>query len=85
MATRSRLAAMTQPVEERRIATGLRLADAALRVATWGPVPGGDEAQVQLDALQFAEVPIDALTADDGARWLELARRIVDSDIVYCV
>jgi len=85
MAKRILVAAMHKPEEALRIATGLTLADAALRVATWGPVPGGDEAQVQLDALQFAEVPIDALTADDGARWLELARRIVDSDIVYCV
>ncbi len=85
MTKRILVAAMHKPVEALRIATGLTLADATLRVAMCGPMPDGEEARVQLDALQFAEVPVDELPAADGARWLELARRIVDSDIVYCV
>ena len=85
MTKRILVAAMHKPVEALRIATGLTLADATLRVAMWGPTPRSEEAQMQLEALQFAEVPVDELPAADGARWLELARRIVDSDIVYCV
>ncbi|MFO1218342.1 MAG: hypothetical protein U1E89_08240 [Burkholderiaceae bacterium] len=85
MAKRILVAAIDKPVEALRVAAGLTLIDASLSVALWGPMPTGEAAQAQLEALQFAEVPVDELPAATGERWLELARRIVASDAVYCL
>lgn len=85
MAKRILIAAIDKPVEGLRIAAGLTLSDASLQVVLWGMRPTGEAAQSQLEALEFAEVPVEELTASQEQRWQELARRIVDSDVVYCV
>lgn len=79
------VAAMANRVEGLRVAVGLTMADAALQVAVWGELPTDDAAVPQLEALEFGEVPVQALPAGDDASWDALARRIIDSDIVYCL
>lgn len=85
MVQRILVAAIDKPVEALRIAAGLTLADAALQVVLWAPLPQDEAVQSQLEALAFADVPVDPLPATEHERWLELARRIVASDAVYCV
>ncbi len=79
------MVALENRVEALRMATGLTLADGTLRVAVWGRTPSDDAARTQLEALEFAEVPIEELASDETIGCAELARRIVDSDVVYCV
>ncbi|MBL8289548.1 MAG: hypothetical protein JNL85_16325 [Rubrivivax sp.] len=82
MVKRVLVVARHNPVEALRVAAGLTLADASLSVVTLGPVPDTEEAQVQLEALAFAEVTPRALPTGP-ASWSEVARAIVDSDAVY--
>ncbi|MFP5397643.1 MAG: hypothetical protein ACLGIT_04895 [Gammaproteobacteria bacterium] len=77
--------AMGKRVEGLRVAVGLTMADAALQVAVWGALPDDEAATPQLEALEFGDVPVQALPAGDDASWDALARHIVDSDIVYCL
>lgn len=77
------IVARHKPVEALRLAAGLTLADAEIRVLTLGAVPDGDDAKVQLEALEFAEVAPQPLPAGDAASWGEIARAIVASDAVY--
>lgn len=77
--------AMGNRVEGLRVAVGLTMADAALRVAVWGDPPTDDAATPQLEALEFGEVAVQALPAGDDASWDALAHQIIDSDIVYCL
>lgn len=79
------IVALENRVEALRMATGLTLSDATLRVAVWGRTPSDDAARTQLEALEFAEVPIEELATDEAAGCAALARRIIDSDVVYCV
>lgn len=77
--------ALDRRVEALRVATGLTLSDATLQVAVWGRKPDDEAAQAQLEALEFAEVPVDELPAGGPEALAEMARRIVDADIVYCL
>jgi len=87
MASTKRLfvVAMDNQVEALRVAVGLTLADAQLAVAAWRSLPDDAGAQEQLEALEFGDVPVQVLPDDDPASWDALARRILDSDAVYCL
>jgi hypothetical protein len=78
------MVAVQKPVEALRMASGLTLLDDAVSIAAWGRLPEGAEAAEQMEALEFAEVPVAEL--DPAADALAaLASRIIDSDVVYCV
>ena len=77
--------ALGNRVEALRVAVGLTLADGALQVAVWGEAPEDKGARDHLEALAFGDVPVAVLTGGDEAAWDELARRILDSDVVYCL
>lgn len=75
--------ALGNRIEALRVAVGLTLSDAALKVAVWGEVPDDEGARDQLEALEFGDVPVTVLPGGDEASWDELARQILDSDVVY--
>ncbi len=77
--------ALGNRIEALRVAVGLTLADGALQVAVWGEAPVDEGAREHFEALEFGEVPVSVLPAGDEASWDELARRILDSDVVYCL
>lgn len=83
MARRMLVVARHKPIEALRIAAGLTLADVEVQVLALGPLPEGEEAQVQLEALEFSDVHPRQLTAADRDGWAEVAQSIVDSDGVY--
>lgn len=83
MASKILIVARRKPVEALRVAAGLTLADAELRIVSLGPLPDTEEARVQLEALAFAEVTPQALPGPAASRWSDLARAIVASDAVY--
>lgn len=68
-------------IEALRMASGLTLLDDQVAIAAWGGLPEGAEAAEQLEALDFADVPV----TDAGADVAALAERIINSDVVYCV
>lgn len=78
------MVAVQKPAEALRMASGLTLLDDAVAIAAWGRLPEGADVAEQMEALEFADVPVveidpatDALAA--------LARQIIGSDVVYCV
>lgn len=78
------MVAVQKPAEALRMASGLTLLDDAVAIAAWGRLPEAADVAEQMEALEFADVPVveidpatDALAA--------LARHIIDSDVVYCV
>lgn len=78
--------ALDKKVEALRMASGLTLLDDAIRIAAWGKLPEGADAAEQLEALEFAEVPMTELDPSDaGAALSSLAAEILDSDVVYFV
>lgn len=78
------MVAVQKPVEALRMASGLTLLDDAVAIAAWGRLPEGAEVAEQMEALEFADVPVAEL--DPAADALAaLARQIIDHDVVYCV
>jgi hypothetical protein len=78
------MVAVQKPVEALRMASGLTLLDDAVAIAAWGRLPEGPEVAEQMEALEFADVPVAEL--EPGADALAaLARQIIASDVVYCV
>jgi len=78
------MVAVQKPVEALRMASGLTLLDDAVTIAAWGRLPEGPEVAEQMEALEFADVPVAEL--EPGADALAaLARQIIASDVVYCV
>ena len=78
--------AMDKKVEALRMASGLTLLDDRIGIATWGRLPEGADVAEQMEALEFAEVPMTELDlSDPGAAYAALAAQILDSDVVYCV
>ena len=70
-------------VEALRMATGLTLLDDVVSVAVLGDLDRDDaEVQLQLESLDFADVPVEALPAN-GMQ--QLAGMIVQSDSVLMV
>jgi hypothetical protein len=78
------MVAVQKQVEALRMASGLTLLDVAVSIATWGKLPEDDAVAEQMEALEFAEVPVVAL-APIGDAMAALARQIIDNDVVYCV
>ena len=69
--------------EALRMATGLTLLDDIIRVAIVGDIDRDDpEVGLQLESLDFAEVPVTDIDASNAK---ELAELIVNSDVVYVV
>lgn len=76
--------AMQKPVEALRMASGLTLLDDAVSLGVWGVLPETQDATDQLEALEFAEVPLALLDPATDAMAM-LAERIINSDVVFCV
>lgn len=65
------------------MATGLTLLDDVIRVAVIGEMDRADpEVELQLESLDFADVPVVDVAASDAKN---LAEMIVNSDVVYVV
>jgi hypothetical protein len=78
--------ALDKKVEALRMASGLTLLDDAVSIAIWGKLPEGADAAEQLEALEFAEVPMTELDpAETGAALSNLAAAILNSDVVYFI
>lgn len=78
------MVAVQKRVEALRMASGLTLLDDAVSIATWGALPESAAVAEQMEALEFAEVPVVEL-APAGDAMAVLARQIIDNDVVYCV
>jgi len=78
------MVAVQKPVEALRMASGLTLLDDAVAIAAWGRLPEGAEVAEQMEALEFADVPVVELDPAGDALAV-LARQIIDNDVVYCV
>jgi hypothetical protein len=76
--------AVRKPGEALRMASGLTLLDDEVTIATWGKLPESADVTEQLEALEFAEVPMVELDPAGDALAV-LAQRIISSDVVYCV
>jgi len=75
--------ARNKKTEALRMATGLTLLDDAVRVAVVGELDRADaEVELQLESLEFAEVPVVDI---DARQARTLAEMIVNSDVVYVV
>ncbi|MFP4181162.1 hypothetical protein [Thiohalospira sp.] len=75
--------ARDRKTEALRMATGLTLLDDAVSVAAWGGLDRDDEeVEMQLEALDFSDVPVTELTTDAAG---DLAGMINESDAVYVV
>lgn len=85
MADRKRIlmVAMHNKPEALRMAAGLTLLDDRIEVAVWDGIPAAPSTAEQLEALDFADVPVSEV--QPGGDLAKLAGRIVDSDVVYCV
>jgi hypothetical protein len=78
------MVAVQKPAEALRMASGLTLLDDAVAIVVWGKLPAGPEVAEQMEALEFADVPVAELDpACDGLA--TLAQQILHSDVVYCV
>lgn len=72
-------------VEALRMATGLTLLDDQISVAVLGELDEADsEVQLQLESLDFADVPVNRL-ASNGEGFQELAAMITKSNAVFIV
>ena len=72
-------------VEALRMATGLTLLDDAVQIAVLGDLDEtAVEVQMQLEALDFADVPVERLR-DDTESFQTLAGMIINSDTVLIV
>lgn len=85
MAKQILILAAAKPVEALRVAAGLTLSDAALTVMSLGALPTGDEAQSQLEALEFADIAPRVVDRSAPADWQAVARAVVASDAVYVI
>jgi hypothetical protein len=74
--------AMHDRIEALRMATGLTLLDDPVRVAVYGELEPSEAAQEQLDALDFAEVPLETLSSQSGD---QLADWLMESNVVFLI
>jgi len=75
--------ARNKKVEALRMATGLTLLDDIIRVALIGGIDReDDEVELQLESLDFADVPVVDVDESNAA---ELAEMMVNSDVVFVV
>lgn len=75
--------ARNKKTEALRMATGLTLLDDVVQIAVVGELDRSDaEVEVQLESLDFADVPV--VDIDENAPAV-LAEMIVNADVVYVV
>ncbi|MGF1642204.1 MAG: hypothetical protein ACFCUJ_01070 [Thiotrichales bacterium] len=75
--------ARNKTTEALRMASGLTLLDAQVRVLVSGPLDDEDpEVQTQLDSLEFADVPITRLV-DPATEAEQLVEAVLEADAVY--
>lgn len=72
-------------VEALRMASGLTLLDDQVIVDVLGELADDDETALQLEALEFAEVPVVSIDPTTGAGLERLADDILRSDAVYMI
>lgn len=72
-------------IEALRMASGLTLLDDAIRVVVLGALENSDEATLQLESLEFAEVPISYIDQAVESDVKRLAGDIVQADAVFIV
>ena len=78
--------AVDKKVEALRMASGLTLLDDRIGITVWGKLPDDADTAEQLEALEFAEVPMTELDPDSAqAAYASLAAQILECDVVYCV
>ncbi|KAB2325302.1 hypothetical protein F8A86_02655 [Betaproteobacteria bacterium SCN1] len=78
------MVAAEKQAEALRMASGLTLLDDAVRIVAWGKLPDEPAVAEQMEALAFAEVPLDELEASSSGMGV-LARQIIDNDVVFIV
>ena len=71
--------------EALRMAAGLTLLDDPVRVTALDGLDDDPETALQLEALEFAEVPVDSLNPATDSGIEALADAIVWADVVYIV
>jgi len=71
--------------EALRMASGLTLLDDAVSVDVCGPLQVDAAVQEQLDALEFAEVPIRQVNPMSADGMEQLAKDILDANVVYVI
>jgi predicted protein tyrosine phosphatase len=71
--------------EALRMATGLTLLDDEVRVAALGGLDDDSDTTLQLEALEFAEVPVDSLNPETDSGIGELADAILWADAVFVI
>jgi predicted protein tyrosine phosphatase len=71
--------------EALRMAAGLTLLDDEVHVTALGGLDDDSETALQLEALEFAEVPVDSINPATDSGIDELADAILWADVVYVV
>ncbi|PKM43912.1 MAG: hypothetical protein CVV05_13790 [Gammaproteobacteria bacterium HGW-Gammaproteobacteria-1] len=69
--------------EALRMASGLTLLDDPVRVLVCGELEPSDELDIQLESLDFADVPLERVA--DGAVPAALANAVTQADVVYII
>lgn len=75
--------AQQRKTEALRMASGLTLLDDAVKVFVVGRLEDDAETATQLEALEFAEVPVAHVTAHDAQAMASLVDAIRGSQAVY--
>lgn len=70
--------------EALRMASGLTLLDDPVRVLVCGELEPSDELDIQLESLEFADVPLDRVD-DPAAVPAALANAVTQADVVYII
>jgi hypothetical protein len=79
------MVARDDKLEALRMAAGLTLLDDVVRVAVIGELDeSSEDVQMQLEALEFADVSLDRL-GDDAAGVRALAGMMIESDTVFMI
>ncbi|MCB1756862.1 MAG: hypothetical protein KDJ38_15165 [Gammaproteobacteria bacterium] len=71
--------------EALRMASGLTLLDDEVSVLVIGQLGGDEETSLQMEALEFAEVPVTPLDQSRDEDLGRLADGIVQSDVVFVI
>ncbi len=79
------LIAQNNKPEALRIASGLTLLDDQVKVDVDGELGTDEETCLQLEALEFVEVPVERLELSDTENFNRLAKDIISADVVFIV